>query len=298
MPIDLGGVHIPTATPFGASGEVDLDAFAANMRAGIASGVHGFVVGGSTGEAVLLDATERTNLWTTAAEVGTDQLLIAGTGAESTRTTIRMCRAAAHVGAHAVLVQPPAFYRGAMTEDALTAHFGAVADACPVPVVVYQVPLKMSTLEFTTEWVARIAEHPNVVGIKDSRGDLAALGDIVGATPDDFQVLVGSGALLHQALEAGAVGGILGVANLVPDLCVEIFTAHQEGRNDAAAAIQARVAPLHNGIVGVRGVPGVKAALDWLGRSGGAPRSPLRSLDETGRAAVAHLLEEAGLEPN
>ncbi|MBT8336955.1 MAG: dihydrodipicolinate synthase family protein [Gemmatimonadetes bacterium] len=298
MPIDLAGVHIPTTTPFGGSGEVDLDAFAANMRAGITRGVHGFVVGGSTGEAVLLDATERTNLWTTAAEVASDQVLIAGTGAESTRTTIRMCKSAAHAGAHAVLVQPPAFYRGAMTPIALTAHFGAVADASPVPVLVYQVPLKMSTIEFSTEWIAGIAEHPNVVGMKDSRGDLDALSEIIEATPDDFRVLVGSGALLHAALEAGAVGGILGVANLVPDLCVEIFDAHREGRGDVAAALQARVAPLHNGIVGVRGVPGVKAALDALGRVGGAPRSPLQPLDGVGRTAVVHLLEEAGLTSN
>jgi 4-hydroxy-2-oxoglutarate aldolase len=298
MPIDLAGVHIPTATPFADGGEVDLDTFAAELRTGIEAGVHGFVVGGSTGEAVLLDAAERTNLWATAGEVAADHVLTAGTGAESTRTTIKMCRAAAQAGMHAVLVQPPAFFKGAMTPSALTAHYSAVADASPVPVLVYQVPLKMSTIEFSTEWIAEIAGHPNVVGMKDSRGNLEALREVIAATPDDFQVLVGSGALLHAALESGAVGGILGVANLVPEWCAQLFAAHHDGRGAYAAALQERVSPLHNGIIAARGVPGVKAALGLLGRGVGDPRSPLRPMDDAGVQAVAGLLRDAGILAN
>ncbi|MEK9509144.1 dihydrodipicolinate synthase family protein [Gemmatimonadota bacterium Y43] len=295
MTIDLAGVHIPTTTPFDAEGEVDREALRSNLAHLVGQGVQGLVVGGSTGEAVLLDASERRISWEIAREVGADQLLIAGTGAESTRTTVRMCRAAAEAGADAVLVQPPAFYKGAMTPPVLADHYRAVADASPVPVIVYQVPLRMSTLDFPTPLLAELSEHANIVGMKDSRGDLDRLCEVVDATAKGFQMLVGSGALLHAALEAGAVGGILGIANLVPAWCVGIHAAHRSGDESAAARLQSKVSPLHTGIVGGMGVPGVKFGLDRLGLVGGAPRPPLRALAEPGRTAVDALLTEAGL---
>lgn len=247
---------------------------------------------------MLLDAAERLNLWTAAREAAPDLLLIAGTGAESTRTTLRMCRAAGQAGASAVLVQPPAFYRGAMTREALRDHYHAVADGSPVPVIVYQVPLRMSTLDLPTALLADLSTHPNIAGVKDSRGKLELLREVVDATADGFQVLVGSGALLQSALEAGAVGGILGVANILPDSCAAIHAAHVRGDAAEAARIQTRVAPVHTGIVGGMGVPGVKYALDLVGRAGGAPRSPLRPLGEPGRVEVVRLLGEAGLSTN
>lgn len=295
MTIDLAGVHIPTTTPFTTEGEVDQDALRNNLTHLVGQGVHGFVVGGSTGEAVLLDASERVTSWEIAREVGPEILLIAGTGAESTRTTVRMCRAAAEAGADAVLVQPPAFYKGAMTPPVLADHYRVVADASPVPVIVYQVPLRMSTLDFPTPLLAELSEHGNIVGMKDSRGDLDRLREVVDATTPDFQMLVGSGALLHAALEAGAVGGILGIANLVPAWCVGIQAAHVAGDEKEAAGLQSQVSPLHTGIVGGMGVPGVKFGLDRLGLVGGSPRSPLRPLGDPGRTAVQALLSEAGL---
>jgi dihydrodipicolinate synthase/N-acetylneuraminate lyase len=209
-----------------------------------------------------------------------------------------MCRAAAQAGATAVLVQPPAFYRGAMTREALADHYRAVADASPVPVIVYQVPLRLSTIDLPLALIAELSEHANIVGVKDSRGKLELIRELVDATTEGFQVLVGSGALLQSALDAGAVGGILGVANLVPELCAGIQAAHDRGDAAEAARIQSRVAPLHTGIVGGMGVPGVKHALDLLGRAGGVPRSPLRPLAEPGRAEVQRLLDQAGLLAN
>lgn len=296
----LSGIHIPTTTPFATDGEVDREAFRQNLGDWLEHGVAGFVVGGSTGEAVLLDESERAALWNTTREtVDDDRLLIAGTGAESTRATIRLCRLAAECGADAVLVQPPAFYRGAMSDAALTAHYTDVAEASPVPVVLYQVPPKLNTLVFGTEWVAGMAGHPNVIGIKDSRGSLEDLHDWVRVTDrQDFQVLVGSGALLLPALRAGAVGGILGVANLVPGDCVAMLDAFLAGRNEEAESLHARVEPLHDGIVGGMGVPGVKRALDLLGMRGGRPRSPLRPLPEAREAELVALLDGAGLRPS
>lgn len=287
----LSGVHIPTTTPFGSDGEVDEAALRENLEAFRSTGVAGFVLGGSTGEAVLLDTEERDRTLRIAREAAPDHVLIAGTGAESRRRTLRLTRMAADAGADAVLVQPPAFYTGAMTPEVLVEHYTAVADASSVPVLLYQVPPKFATVVFQNDVVARLAEHDNIAGLKDSRGDLDGLRHWVHVTPDDFDVLVGNGALLLDALDAGAVGGILGVANVAPAECAKLAAAHAEGRRRDAEAMRDIVAPLHIGIVGGMGVPGVKAALDRLGRRGGAPRPPLAPLPASRHAELDRLLE-------
>jgi 4-hydroxy-2-oxoglutarate aldolase len=293
--IDLSGVFVPCTTPFDpVTGEVDLVGFRANLRSFLAHPVRGIVVGGSTGEAVLLDEDERMVLLEGARDlVPDDRLLVAGTGAESTRATIRRCKASADTGADAVLVQPPAFYRGAMTEVALVEHYRAVAAASPIPVILYQVPLRMSTLEFSTNLVADLAKIANVVGIKDSRGSLELVAEWVDRTPDTFQVLVGSGAILYGGLELGAVGGILGVANLTPGPAATIHAAHTVGDSAEAGRMQELVAPVHAEIVAAMGVPGVKAGLDVLGLQGGDPRLPLRPLPDRERESVADVLRVA-----
>ena len=298
MSLDLSGVLIPCTTPFDPiTGDVDLVGFRANVRSFMAHPVRGIVVGGSTGEAVLLDEDERVLLLEGARDlVPDDRLVIAGTGAESTRATIRRCEVSAGKGADAVLVQPPAFYRGAMTDAALLDHYRAVAAASPISVILYQVPLRMSTLEFSTNIVAGLATIANVVGIKDSRGSLELVGELVDRTPDAFQVLVGSGAALYGGLELGAVGGILGVANLAPGPAAAIHAAHKAGDSAEAGRIQEAVAPVHTEIVAAMGVPGVKVGLDLLGLRGGDPRLPLRPLPDGKRGDVASVLDRAGLE--
>ena len=298
MSLDLSGVLIPCTTPFDPiTGDVDLVGFRANVRSFMAHPVRGIVVGGSTGEAVLLDEDERVLLLEGVRDlVPDDRLVIAGTGAESTRATIRRCEVSAGKGADAVLVQPPAFYRGAMTDAALLDHYRAVAAASPIPVILYQVPLRMSTLEFSTNLVAGLATIASVVGIKDSRGSLELVGELVDRTPDAFQVLVGSGAALYGGLELGAVGGILGVANLAPGPAAAIHAAHKAGDSAEAGRIQEAVAPVHTEIVAAMGVPGVKVGLDLLGLRGGDPRLPLRPLPDGKREDVASVLDRAGLE--
>jgi len=232
-------------------------------------------------------------------ETPADRLLVAGTGAESTRTTIRKTIAAAKRGAEVALVKPPAFYRPAMNRARLRDHYRAVADASPIPVLLYQVPTRFSTVEFENELVAELAEHPNIAGIKDSRGDMEILGGLKKLTPEGFVLLVGTGARLLPALELGAVGGILGVANLAPSESAGFVEAFLEGApgRARAEALQARIAPLHDEIVGALGIPGVKAGLDHLGMVGGTPRSPLTPLDEAGSTRVRALLAAAGRLP-
>ena len=295
--IDIGGVMIPTTTPFDpVTGEVDLVALRGNVGKWAATGVTGMVIGGSTGEAVFLDEGERERSWEVVRDVLPEgQLMVAGTGAESLRTTLRLTRLATARGADAVLVQPPAFYKGAMTPAVVRDHYRAVADASEVPVILYQVPTRFSTLDFPTGLIAELSTHENIVGIKDSRGKLETVAELVTHTQRGFQVLVGSGALLYASLEIGAVGGILGVANLAPRECAQVCERFAAGDMAAAGALQKRIGALHNSVVGGMGVAGVKRALDLLGYHGGVPRPPLRPLPEARYDELAECLAKAGL---
>jgi 4-hydroxy-2-oxoglutarate aldolase len=297
MGTSFEGTFLPVTTPFDpVTGDVDVVAFRSNLRRWFESPIRGVLIAGSTGESVLLDDAERSALVEAAADVAPEgTLVIAGTGAESTRGTIALSKRAAESGADAVLVQPPAFFKGAMTPEVLARHYREVAEASPVPVLIYQVPLRLSTVELPTGLVAELSKHRNIVGIKDSRGQLDLVGELVEQTSDDFQVLVGSGALLYAALETGAVGGIVAVGLLATAEAAEIPLAFAEGRLEDAGRLQERIAPVHQQIVAGMGVPGVKAALDLLGLKGGRPRPPLAPASEQKAQAVREILEAADL---
>lgn len=295
--LDIAGVHVPLTTPFDpVTGDVDPVALRANIRTLLEQGVHGVVVGGSTGEAVFLDESERRTLLEAARSVVPgERMLFAGVGAESTRATVRMAKTAAEVGADAVLVMPPAFYKPAMNAEALREHYTTIADGCPVPVVLYQVPPHLSTVDLSAGLVAELARHENIIGMKESRGSTEAMGELLHAVPRTFQVLVGSGALLYGALEMGAVGGIVAVGHMAPGASVGVYRQCQAGNTAEAGRLQERIGPLHKEIVGGMGVPGIKVALDLLGQRGGRPRPPLRPLPEKRRDEVAGALRRAGL---
>jgi 4-hydroxy-2-oxoglutarate aldolase len=295
--IDLSGVFIPSVTPFRPdNGEVDLPALQENLKRWAEHPIQGIVLAGTTGEAVLLDEGERLALVRAARDVLPSHIrLTVGTGLESTRATLRLSRAVADAGAEAVLVQPPAYYKAAMTPEALRDHYRAVADACPVPVIVYQAPLRMSTLDLPTGLVAELSRHENVAGIKDSRGKLELVGELVRQCRKGFQVLVGSGAHLYGGMEVGAVGGIVAVGNLAPAASGELYLAYRAGRTAEAGRLQERVGPLHNDLVAAMGVGAVKAALEMLGYRGGSPRPPLRPFSEARLPEVRNILVRAGL---
>lgn len=292
--MNLAGVFGPVVSTFDAkSGELDLAAFEANARAHLAAGLRGLVVAGSTGEAALLDDDERAALVDRArAVVPRDRLLIVGAGAESTRATIRRCRAAGAAGADAVLVVAPHYYASAMTADALLAHFRRVADESPVPVILYNIP-KYVGFTISPSVVTELSTHENIVGIKDSSGDRDLMTVYVNTQGRNFAVLTGSGSLLHTALHVGARGAILAVALFAPELSLAVFDAVAANDEARAAGAQARLTPLASTIVGTLGVGGVKAALDVAGLQGGPVRPPLRPLSKADRARVRALLAEA-----
>lgn len=294
----LGGAIAPVTTPFDPdSGNLDRAALERNIRAHLATGLAGVVVAGSTGEGALLDERERALLvdWARPLVPG-DRWLLAGTGGESTRLTIERTRYAAQRGADAVLVVAPHYYGASlMTDAALGNHFRRLADASPVPIVLYNIP-KYAHFRLSPDLVASLASHGNIIGIKDSSGDLDLLeAYVAGAQGADFSVLTGNGTQLVAAVGRGARGAVLAVAVFTDDLVQDTFAAADAGRAAAAAAGQSRLTPLAREIVGGLGPAGVKTALDLVGLAGGGVREPLLPLAAAARAHVAALLETAGL---
>ncbi len=287
----LRGIFAPVTTPFiTGSEDLDLEGFGRNIRAHLAEGLDGVVVCGSTGEAALVGEEERVRLIEAARPlVGREQWLIAGCGAESTRLTIARAAAARTAGADAVLVVAPHYYANAMGHEELRTHYHRVADASPLPVILYNIP-KYMHFALPAELVAELAAHENVIGIKDSSGSLDMLGGFLAAQSESFSVITGSGSTLRAALDAGARGGILAVALFAAELALEVQRAVEAGNAAGVTAAQARLKPMADVIVAKLGVPGVKAALDFVGKVGGVPRQPLLPLDEAGRAEVAAVL--------
>src|SRR5579872_2176040 len=287
MVSELKGILAPVTTPFETGeGQLAIRAFADNIRAHLSAGCDGIVVTGSTGEAALLDEDERRRLLTAARDVvPADRWLIAGIGAESTRQTIRRAADASSLGADAVLVVGPHYYPDSSTPAALLAHYRAVADASRAPVILYSIP-KYMHYAIPPAVVQELARHPNIIGIKDSGGDLGVLDGYLLAQSDTFSVLTGNGTTLARAIAAGVRGGILAVALLVPTLVEGVW---EDG------ALQQQLTPVAKEIVGELGVPGVKAAMDEVGLYGGPVRAPLHNVSETTRARIRQILESAAV---
>jgi 4-hydroxy-2-oxoglutarate aldolase len=286
------GVFPPIPTPFDpATGDIAPLPFRRNIARLLDAGVDGIVVSGSTGEAPLLDADEQRELVALArASMANGASLIAGTGAESTRHTIALTAAAAAEGADAVLVRPPSYFSAAATTDTLVAHFRAVADASPVPVLVYNIP-KYTHLSLAAALLQQLEGHERIIGVKDSSGDLKNLAAYREALPR-WTVLAGSASLLYAGLELGCQGGVIGVACFAPKLCVELVREFEQGDRAAAGRLQERITPLDKEIVGKLGPAGVKAAMDAVGLHGGPPRPPLAPLSPADRERVGALVRD------
>ncbi len=288
--LTITGVLAPVTTPFTAGETLDLAAFASNLRSHLAHGLHGIVVCGSTGEAALLDESERAALVEAArVVVPSERLLLMGTGAESTRQCVARCRDAGARGADAVLVVAPHYYGAQMTADAQRAHYERVADESPVPVVLYNIP-KYMHFRLEPDLVANLSMHENIVGIKDSSGDLALLEGYLQAQGSAFSVLTGSGGQLLPALQLGVRGGIVAVSLFAGGLCMNVYDGFKSGDLARAGVAQDRLKPMATDIVAGMGVPGVKAALDAVGLSGGAVRAPLLPLGVSQLRVVAGLM--------
>ena len=291
----LEGILPPIPTPFTNDGDLDFAALRENMSWWVTTGLSGVVVLGSNGEYVALREREKLEVIRRTRELVPAELcLIAGTGAESTRETIEVRQAAAGLGADAVIVVTPHYYRSRMDAASLIAHYRTVADACSVPVLLYNVPANTG-VDMTPDTVLALSEHPNIVGVKDSSGNIPSLTEVLRRKPENFAVFAGSASFLLPALALGAVGGIVALANVVPVETVALYGAFQRGDLATARALQLRLLPVNAAITARWGVPALKAAMTFLGHPGTTPRLPLLPLGDPERQQLKQILTTAGL---
>ena len=287
---NLQGILLPVVTPFDSDGSISYSALRSNLEAWNKTGIRGHVLLGSTGERVHLDEREYLQTLESAREVVPRSMsFIAGAGQQSTINTIREIRKAAEVGVEAVLVITPYFYRPAITQETLINYYTAVADASPIPLLLYSMP-PLTGVKIEAETVARLSEHPNIIGVKDSSNDVAGFSKTVSLCSKEFAVMTGNGTVLLDTLRAGATGGILAVGCVVPQVCVEIFRAFHAGEQEPAELLQSKLTPLATAVTTKYGIGGLKAALDMAGYHGGAVRAPLRPPDEFARQEISALI--------
>jgi len=294
MKIDLHGIFPPITTPF-SEGKVAHDKLASNVEKWNRTGLKGYVVLGSNGEYVYLSEAEKRAVVDTVVQAAADEMLIiAGTGCESTAETLRLTEDCAKLGAHAALVVTPHYYAGRMKEAVLMEHFSELADHSPIPILLYNVP-KFTHINMAAEFVARLSKHPNIIGIKDSSGNVIQLGELLNGVAKDFSVMVGTAGVLFSALTIGGVGGVCALANVAPEACVKIFDLVKADDLDAARELQLKMIPVNQAVTATYGVPGLKAAMDMLGYFGGDPRLPLLPSSEQERSEIKNILKKADL---
>ncbi len=289
------GVFAPVATIFADDGELDLDAFQANMARYATSALDGVVLLGSNGEFALLDGDEKLRLIEAGVEaVGGRKVVMAGTGAESTRDTIELTKRAAALGIDYALIVTPHYYKPRYDHAANLAHYHAVADASPVPVIVY-VMAAYTGVDLPTNLVTELSAHPNIVGVKDSGGNAPKVAEMVAGASPGFGVLAGSASFLYAALCLGATGGILALGNIAPDMCAELARLFHAGEHDAARALQARMLVPNAAVTSRFGIPGLKVAMEAVGLRGGVPRLPMQPLSEKDADEVRRIVRAAGI---
>src|SRR5438105_11972454 len=202
-------------TPFDETGTIRYDAFERNIERYLKAGIEGYLVLGSNGESVYLEHSEKSKLIEAARKhVPSSMMLLAGTGVESTGATIELTKEAADRGVDGVLVKNPFYFKSQMTFDVYTAHYMAVADASPVPVVIYNVPV-FTGVPLQSRLIIELSKHPNIKGLKDSSGDVKLISEVVWNT-HNFPVLAGNAPTLFPAMTAGARGGIVALACASP----------------------------------------------------------------------------------
>jgi 4-hydroxy-2-oxoglutarate aldolase len=297
-PVDLAGIFPPIPTPFDADGSVSPSALKQNLGFLNRYNLTGYVVLGTNGEFVLLDPEEKVRTIEIVRDLlPSGKLLIAGTGCESTRSTVRLTREAAQAGADAALVINPHYYKNRMDRAALIRYYSTVADESPIPVILYNMPASTG-LDLDGQTVVELARHDNIIGMKDSGGNLSKMAQILGAIEGEFQMLAGSAGFLLPALSLGAVGGVVALANIAPGLCIQLHETFLRGELQRAAALQRRIVELNNLVTREGGVPALKAAMDLLGLGGGAPRPPLLPADDPLRERLHRALSVLGLAGN
>jgi len=272
----LQGIFPPIATPFDSNGDIYPAKVRHNVERWNRTALAGYVVMGSTGESVMLTPDEKYTMWELVAKhAAPEKLLIAGTGMEGVRETVALTNCAAEMGYKAAMVRTPHYYKNLINRaDAQALYFRAVADQSRIPLVIYNWP-QATGVDIPVEAVVALSEHPNVIAIKESSGNLEKVMQMIREVKHGFQVLVGSAPTLWPSLLMGACGAILAYANAAPYSVIAIWEAHRTREEAAGLDWQNRIGRPAALVTTKYGVPGLKYAMDLNGYYGGPPRLPL-----------------------
>lgn len=291
----LDGIYPPVPTPFDGKGRVSVEALKNNLLFLNQFDLRGFVVLGSNGEYVMLSEEEKLLVMEIARTVlPADKLIIAGTGCQSTGETLYLTKKAAEIGVDAALIITPSYYRRLMTPEALIHHYNTIADDSPIPILIYNIPA-CTGIDLDAETISFLARNPNIIGLKDSSGDVTKIAAIRQQSGPGFQILAGSGGFLLPSLSVGAIGGIMALANIAPNACIAIRRYYLEGRQIEARELQLRMVPVNSAVTSRWGVPALKAAMEMIGMYGGPVRLPLLPVSEDIRKQLNSILINSGL---
>jgi 4-hydroxy-2-oxoglutarate aldolase len=291
----LEGVFAPIATLFDSEGELDLDKYRKNVEWYTTTPLDGIVIMGSNGEYASLDTDEKLRLIEAGVTaVNGKKTVLAGTGVESTINTIKITKAAAELGVDYALVITPYYYRPRYDKAAFIKHFLTVAEASPIPVVIY-IMTAYTGVDLASGIVAELSQHPNIVGVKDSAGNAPKFAEMVANSSDDFSVLAGSANFLYPAYCLGAKGGILALANVAPRECCEIRDLFLAGKHEEARNAQFNLLAPNAAVTTQFGIAGLKAAMEMVGLETSDPRPPLLPATADERSAIQGIFERAGL---
>jgi 4-hydroxy-2-oxoglutarate aldolase len=289
----MAGVFAPISTPFTDGEEVDYDALIFNVERYASTGLLGYLALGSNGENRSLTESERLAvLRRIIGHKRPGQVVMAGAAYDAQRDAERFLHEAGALGADFGLVLSPGYFRKQMTDDVLFRYFSSLADAAPIPVVLYNAP-GFCGVTLTPALVGRLAGHPNIVGMKDSAS--SGIESFLPFESGDFHVLAGSANFLFRAMMGGSVGGTVSLANSFPNLALELFRCGRQRDEQRGLPLQARVTRINDAISGPYGPSGVKAAMTLAGFKGGIPRRPLLPLTQEQVEAMRLLLAEEGL---
>jgi len=290
--IKLNGIFPAVPTPFDTKGNLSTDKLKENFNYWNQFDLRGYLLLGSNGEMVMLSQKERLEVLEAARTlIPGDKIMLAGTGCQSTRETIELTKEAARIGADAALVLNPFYYKNQMTRKALEEHYLSLADASPIPLLIYNMPASTG-IDMEAKMVVSLSGHENIIGLKDSGGNLVKKGTIMDLVKSEFQVLAGSAGFLLPALSVGAVGGILALANIAPQQCTNLYHAFCSGEKERSRDLQSNIINLNTAVTRQWGVPALKESMDFIGLYGGPARKPLMPLSDVVREQLYSFLEK------
>ena len=280
-------------TPFKENGDVDYDGFASNVQKWNKDKLAGYVVIGSNSETSYLSEEEKLELVKLTVEnAAPGRFVMAGTGLESARETIKLTNKCAKLGAQSALILTPCYYGSSMNTAAMIKYFTAVADASDIPVLIYNVS-KFTHVNVSAEAVAELSRHPNIVGMKDSNGDVPQLATFLRVADPSFQVMTGTFSVWYPALALGITGVVSAMANCCPNEITEVQELFDAGKWEAARDLYQRMFPVNGAVTGSFGVAGLKFASDYCGYTGGYVRNPLSDSSEEDKKKLVAILQKA-----